>query len=327
LDAKEGRIEARVSCIPAVGGFEAITLRLINAAEPVPLDQIGADLEQKTMLDQLLASPHGLLLVCGPTGSGKTTTLHSMLSQLNTPGRKIWTVEDPVEIVQDGLVQTQAMPKIGYGFDTALRAFMRADPDVIMVGEVRDAATASAALEASLTGHFVLTTLHTNSACESAVRMLDLGADQFALADAIRGIVAQRLARKLCSCSYKRDATQQEIDEMAREHFTAMGEPRSSRSDRTRWLAETTKRQGRPIEVREPVGCDLCRGSGHKGRVGILEVLPASQAVKKALSNKESAADLLRIALSEGFKPLRARAIELACAGVISLSEARGISL
>lgn len=326
-DALEGRIEARVSSIPCVGGCEAITLRLINAAEPLPLARLGADEGQKRQLDVLLSSPHGLLLVCGPTGSGKTTTLHSMLAQLNTPSRKIWTVEDPVEILQDGLVQTQAQPKVGYGFDAALRAFMRADPDVIMVGEVRDSATASAVLEASLTGHFVLTTLHTNSACETAVRMLDLGADPFAFSDAIRGIVAQRLARKLCSCSVARPTRPQELDEMAREHFVAMGDPGGSRAERNRWLAEMGRHHGGEAQTRVAVGCEACRGTGHRGRVGVMEVLAASPELKKALANKAGSAELLGIALGQGFRPLRARAIELACEGTISLSEARAISL
>ena len=324
IDPVSGKIEARVSSIPSVGGWEAITMRLLSAAEPVPMEKIGADEEQKVMLDRLLSSPHGLLLVCGPTGSGKTTTLHSMLARLNTPARKIWTVEDPVEIIQEGLVQTQAQPKLGYGFDAALRAFMRADPDVIMVGEVRDTATASAALEAALTGHFVLTTLHTNSACETAVRMMDLGADAFAFSDKIRGIVAQRLARKLCSCAIERQAAPYELDEMAREHFVALGNPRGSRIERDRWLSEIGK--GNAVKLRSHVGCEECRGTGHRGRVGVLEVLTVGPELKKALASKASAAELLGMALAHGFRPLRARAIELACEGIISLSEARAIS-
>lgn len=321
------KIEARVSSIPSVGGYESITLRLISSAEPVALAKLGMDDAQLEQLELLLNAPHGLALVCGPTGSGKTTTLHSMLSKLNTPSKKIWTVEDPVEIVQEGLVQTQAQPKIGYGFDAALRAFMRADPDVIMVGEVRDEATASAALEAALTGHLVLSTLHTNSACETATRLLDLGVDAFAFSDSLRGIVAQRLARKLCQCAKSRRATPSELDELAREHYLAMGDSRSSRSDRDRWLVDLRKRLGGEIELREPVGCDECRGSGHRGRVGVHEVLIASELFKKALSNRASGGELLKIALAEGFVPLKARALDLACSGLITISEARSMAL
>lgn len=328
IGADGARIEARVSSIPSVGGFEAITLRLISAAEPVDLARVGLDSDQLAKVEGLLASPHGLILVCGPTGSGKTTTLHSMLARINTPGKKIWTVEDPVEIVQEGLVQTQAQPKINYGFDAAVRAFMRADPDVIMIGEVRDAATAAAALEASLTGHLVLTTLHTNSAAETAVRLLDLGADPFALADSLRGIVAQRLGRRLCAtCAATRRLSPGELDEVAREYFIAMGIPNSSRTERARWLSEMSNKQTGNIEIKEPVGCSVCRDTGYRGRVGVVEVLVASEQVKRALASKASAADLLKIARAEGFKPLKARAIELACEGCITLSEARSLAM
>lgn len=328
VQADDGaKIEARVSSIPSVGGYEAVTLRLISAAEPVRLSALGLDPEQLRSVEELLNSPHGMILVCGPTGSGKTTTLHSMLSSLNRPDKKIWTVEDPVEIVQEGLVQTQALPKIGYTFAAALRSFMRADPDVIMVGEIRDMETASAALEASLTGHLVMTTLHTNSACETAVRLLDLGADPFALSDAMRGVIAQRLARGLCECADKRIPTPVELDDIAREHFMAMGEQRSSRTDRTRWLAEMMKKVGGPIVLREPAGCDLCRGTGHRGRIGVHEILLGSHAIKKALAERTSASELMRTALSEGFKPLKARAVELVVEGLITMSEARAAGL
>lgn len=328
VQADDGsKIEARVSTIPSVGGYESVTLRLISSAEPVKLAALGLDLDQLKSVEALLKSPHGMILVCGPTGSGKTTTLHSMLSSLNTPNKKIWTVEDPVEIVQEGLVQTQALPKIGYTFATALRSFMRADPDVIMVGEVRDTETTSAALEASLTGHLVMTTLHTNSACETAVRLLDLGADPFALSDSIRGVIAQRLARGLCSCAESKIPTPSEIDEIAKEHFVAMGEQRSSRTDRTRWVADMMKKIGGPILLREAVGCELCRGSGHRGRIGVHEVLLGSPEIKKALAVKSSASDLMKIALLEGFKPLKARAVELAIEGLITMSEARVVGL
>ena len=321
------KIEARVSTIPTVGSMEAVTMRILSAAEPVDLDKIGFEPEQLSNAKRLLESPHGLILVCGPTGSGKTTTLHSMIAKINTPEKKIWTVEDPVEIVQEGIVQTQALPKIGYSFDTALRSLMRADPDVIMVGEIRDKETASTALEASLTGHLVLSTLHTNSACETATRMVDLGVDVFALSDSLRGIVAQRLVKKLCHCCKARDISPSEIDDIARESYIAMGNTRSSRSDRNRWLSEIVKMIGGDLQVMEPVGCDECRGTGYRGRIGVQEILIPSLTFKRALCNKESANELLKIALVEGFKPLKARAIELACMGQTTMSEARSVGL
>lgn len=164
----------------------------------MPLDKLGLRPHVREALASLLAKPYGLILVCGPTGSGKTTALHSLLGVLNVPERKIWTAEDPVEISQAGLRQVQMNSKIGWTFATAMRSFLRAEPDVVMVGEMRDAETASIAIEASLTGHLVFSTLHTNSAPEAIVRLLEIGMDPFNFSDSLAGVLAQRLTRKLC---------------------------------------------------------------------------------------------------------------------------------
>ena len=195
-DTKE--IELRVATIPTAGHNEDVVMRILAASEPLPLDKMGFSERNLKLLKEISEKPYGIILCVGPTGSGKTTTLHSVLGNINTPDIKIWTAEDPVEITQFGLRQVQVQPKIGFTFAAAMRAFLRADPDVIMVGEMRDKETAETGIEASLTGHLVLSTLHTNSAVETVTRLLDMGCDSFSFADAMLGVLAQRLARRIC---------------------------------------------------------------------------------------------------------------------------------
>jgi type II secretory ATPase GspE/PulE/Tfp pilus assembly ATPase PilB-like protein len=192
-------IELRVATVPTTGGMEDVVMRLLANSEPLPLEQLGLSERNFERLKDAVGKPYGIFFVCGPTGSGKTTTLHSILGSINTPDTKIWTAEDPVEITQKGLRQVQVNRKAGLDFPTVMRSFLRADPDVIMVGEMRDKETVSIGLEASLTGHLVFSTLHTNSAPESIVRLLDMGMDPFNFADALLGVLAQRLAKRLCS--------------------------------------------------------------------------------------------------------------------------------
>ncbi len=188
-------IEIRVATIPTQGGMEDVVLRLLGVDEPISLDLMGFSKQNLENFIRVITMPYGLVVVCGPTGSGKTTTLHSALGYINKSETKIWTVEDPVEITQKGLRQVQVKPKIGLDFAAAMRTFLRADPDVIMVGEMRDKETTKISIEASLTGHLVFSTLHTNSAPESITRLLDLGMDPFNFADAILCILAQRLVK------------------------------------------------------------------------------------------------------------------------------------
>src|SRR5258706_13225254 len=216
-------IELRVATIPSTGGVEDIVMRILAAGEPIPIDKLGLSQRNVGILKETVSKPYGLSFVCGPTGSGKTTTLHSVLGYLNTPETKIWTAEDPVEITQKGLRQVQMNPKAGLTFAVAMRAFLRADPDIIMVGEMRDKETTSTGIEASLTGHLVFATLHTNSAPESIIRLLDMGMDPFNFADALLGILAQRLAKRLCSkCKKPHAATPEELRLLMEEYSIEM---------------------------------------------------------------------------------------------------------
>src|SRR6185503_6010650 len=193
-------IELRVATIPTAGGVEDIVMRILAAGEPIPLEKMGFTTRNHEELTKAVGKPYGLFFVCGPTGSGKTTTLHSVLKYLNTPDTKIWTAEDPVEITQKGLRQVQVNKKAGLDFAAVMKAFLRADPDIIMVGEMRDKERTGTGIEGSLTGYLVFATLHTNSASESIIWLLDMGIDPFNFSDALLGILAQRLARRLCSC-------------------------------------------------------------------------------------------------------------------------------
>src|SRR5438477_5752693 len=204
-------IELRVATIPTAGGVEDIVMRILAAGEPIPLEKMGFTTRKHEELTNAVSKPYGLFFVCGPTGSGKTTTLHSVLKFLNTPDTKIWTAEDPVEITQKGLRQVQVNRKAGLDFAAVMKAFLRADPDIIMVGEMRDKETTGTGIEASLTGHLVFATLHTNSATESIIRLLDMGMDPFNFADALLGILAQRLAKRMCSCQEAYTPAQDEI--------------------------------------------------------------------------------------------------------------------
>src|SRR5256712_6005024 len=211
-------IELRVATIPTAGGVEDIVMRILAAGEPIPLEKIGFSPRIIDELQRAVSKPYGLFFVCGPTGSGKTTTLHSVLKYLHTPDTKIWTAEDPVEITQKGLRQVQVNRKAGLDFAVVMKAFLRADPDIIMVGEMRDKETTSIGIEASLTGHLVFATLHTNSAPESIIRLLDMGMDPFNFSDALLGILAQRLAKRLCECKKPYIPTPEEIKGMLNEY-------------------------------------------------------------------------------------------------------------
>src|SRR3954462_8939393 len=211
-------IELRVATIPTAGGVEDIVMRILAAGEPIPLEKMGFTARNLDQLQTAVSKPYGLFFVCGPTGSGKTTTLHSVLKYLNTPDTKIWTAEDPVEITQKGLRQVQVNKKAGLDFAAVMKAFLRADPDIIMVGEMRDKETTGTGIEASLTGHLVFATLHTNSAPESIIRLLDMGMDPFNIVDALLGILAQRLAKRLCGkCKEVYNPAAEEIKQILQE--------------------------------------------------------------------------------------------------------------
>ncbi|MDB5826197.1 MAG: pilus assembly protein PilB, partial [Variovorax sp.] len=282
-------------------------------------------------LAQLKASierPYGMVLCVGPTGSGKTTTLHSALMHINTPERKIWTAEDPIEITQAGLRQVQINPRIDWTFAKALRAFVRADPDVIMVGEIRDEETAKTAIEASLTGHLVLSTLHTNSAPETVTRLLDMGMDPFNFADSLLAVLAQRLVRRLCTyCIASRPATEAEVQELLADYmhaFAATEMAAEHDSVRSGWLTRFAKDGA--LQTYHSVGCKQCGDTGFKGRVGIHELMVMSRALRRLVQGGARAEELQETAMREGMRTLRQDGIDKVLAGQTSIDEVRATS-
>ena len=312
-------VELRVATVPTTGGLEDVVMRVLAAAKPVPMDDLGLETGVLNSIKRLISKPHGLFVVCGPTGSGKTTTLHSLLAFLNTAERKIWTAEDPIEITQPGLRQVQVNAKIGWTFAAAMRSFMRADPDVIMVGEMRDAETAKIGIEASLTGHLVLSTLHTNSAAESIVRLLDLGMDPFNFADALLGVLAERLARRLCpQCKSAYAPNAAELEELALQYCneTAL----DARKQLKAWSASHGGADGK-ITLFRASGCEHCDRSGYQGRVGIYELLVADSVIKRLLQTRGPVADVKSAALAAGMLTLRQNGIEKVLRGVTDLQQ------
>ena len=287
-----GTIELRVATIPTTGGNEDVVMRILAASKPLPLEKMGFLERNISEFKTILQKPYGICLVVGPTGSGKTTTLHSALGFINTVDMKIWTAEDPVEITQPGLRQVQVHPKIDFTFAAAMRSFLRADPDVIMVGEMRDHETAATGIEASLTGHLVFSTLHTNSAPETIIRLLDMEIDPFNFADALLGIMAQRLVRTLCgACKEEYPPTAEEFAELVREygaeHWDKVGISYSP-----------------SLRLFRPKGCPKCGGSGYKGRMGIHELLVGSDDMKRMIQKRASVEEMRRQAVAEGMTTL-----------------------
>ncbi|WP_084544667.1 GspE/PulE family protein [Derxia gummosa] len=322
------KLELRVATIPTNNGLEDVVMRLLASSKPVPLAKLGLSQRNRVEIEKIAQRPYGLFLVCGPTGSGKTTTLHSCLAHMNTPDRKIWTAEDPVEITQAGLRQVQVNPKIGWTFADALRAFLRADPDVIMIGEMRDQETSRIAVEASLTGHLVLSTLHTNSAAESVVRLLDMGLDPFNFADALLGVLAQRLVRRLCEkCREPHELDGDEINALLDEYSTQIPEAaRPSRDEMLRkGIAMFGNERGR-LQLWHAPGCKHCGGTGYKGRAGIHELLVADRAVKRLIQTGGRVEQILDAGVGAGMRTLRQDGIQKALMGVTDMHEVRAAS-
>ena len=328
-------IELRVATLPTAGGMEDVVMRILSAGEPIPLDKLGLLESNRKRLMECIEKPYGLFFVCGPTGSGKTTTLHSILKHLNTPENKIWTAEDPVEITQKGLRQVQINPKAGLTFATAMRAFLRADPDIIMVGEMRDKETASIGIEASLTGHLVFATLHTNSAPESIVRLLDMGMDPFNFADALLGILAQRLAKRLCAqCKRPRAAGQEDLKRLLAEYTEELKNLEGFKKDPAAAMkgiyAEWTRKYGDPkgrITLYDPVGCENCGGTGYRGRVPLHELLAGTDAIKRHIQSRSRVADMLVTALDEGMRTLKQDGIEKVLQGLTDMRSVRAVCI
>lgn len=316
-------LEMRIVTVPTSAGLEDVVLRLLGGMRPLPLDEVGLSDANLAALRRVMAKPYGLLLICGPTGCGKTTTLHSVMRELNEDKRKIWTAEDPIEISQEGLRQVQMNARIGWSFAAAMRTFLRADPDVIMIGEMRDEETARIAVEASLTGHLVMSTLHTNSAPESVTRLLEIGLDPFMFSDSLLAVLAQRLVRRLCQqCRVAEPLDDRSQRSLVRLYQQSAGSE-AEVSDEQSILADWQQRFGVAGALRQyrRCGCEACNGSGYKGRLGIHELLVSDDAIRELVRRRASAADLFKAAQRGGLRTLRQDGIEKLLMGLTDLPE------
>ncbi|KJR41639.1 type IV-A pilus assembly ATPase PilB [Candidatus Magnetoovum chiemensis] len=311
---KNKQIELRVATLPTING-EGVVMRILAASEPMPLQALNLSQRNFAKLKESSEKPYGIILVVGPTGSGKTTTLHSVLGHINTPERKIWTAEDPVEITQYGLNQVEVKPKIKFDFARAMRSFLRADPDVIMVGEMRDFETASTGIEASLTGHLVLSTLHTNSAPETITRLIDIGLDPFNFADALICVLAQRLVRTLCkACKLPYNPSKEEFDELSDIYEKEMfDELKITYNDK--------------IILYKAKGCTNCAQTGYKGRTGIHELLIGTETMKRAVQKKSPVEEIKKQAIKDGMRTLFQDGIEKVLKGHTDVLQVRRVCM
>ena len=296
--------------------MEDIVMRILAAGEPLPLDKMGFAKSNEENFISCITQPYGIIFVCGPTGSGKTTTLHSALGYINKTETKIWTAEDPVEITQKGLRQVQVQPKIGFDFATAMRAFLRADPDVIMVGEMRDKETTQIGIEASLTGHLVFSTLHTNSAPESITRLLDMGMDPFNFADAVLCILAQRLVRTLCKdCKEPYHPSKDEYRDLVREY----GEAEFKKSANIPYNNDLTLYKAK--------GCERCGNTGYRGRMGLHELLMGTDEVKKLIQTSARMEEIREQAIKDGMTTLKQDGLAKVFSGNCDLLQVRKVCI
>lgn len=304
-------VEFRVAIVPTIENHEDVVLRVLSSGKPLPLEKLGMSDENLAKFKSSVFKPYGLVIVVGPTGSGKTTTLHSAISYINTPERKIWTAEDPVEITQEGLRQVQVNPKIGLNFATALRSFLRADPDVIMIGEMRDAETAHIGVQASLTGHLVFTTLHTNSAPETITRLLDMELDPFNFADSLLCVVAQRLIKTLCShCKEAYRPSMQELEDLAGEFGSGF----------ERFIPKSKK-----ISLYRVKGCGQCN-QGYLGRTGVHELMTSSLLIKNLIKRRRPTEEIRDQAIADGMLTLRQDSLLKVLQGLTDVAQVRAVS-
>ncbi|MBW2518315.1 MAG: Flp pilus assembly complex ATPase component TadA [Deltaproteobacteria bacterium] len=307
--------ELRVSTMPTAGRFEDAVLRILTKSGALKLDELGFSERNLAVLKRTIKRPYGLILCVGPTGSGKTTTLHSALASINEPDVKIWTAEDPVEITQAGLRQVQVKPKIGLDFARIMRGFLRLDPDIIMIGEMRDRETAATAIEASLTGHLVLSTLHTNNAPETLTRLLDMGMNPLNIADSFLAVVAQRLVRKLCAeCIETYHPDQEEFDYIVKDYgekpFQALGVEYDP-----------------SFELHRSAGCEKCNGSGYKGRMGIHELIEGTPEIKMLIKKQATSQDLAKQAIKDGMTTLKQDGVHKVFEGISDMREVRRVCI
>jgi type II secretory ATPase GspE/PulE/Tfp pilus assembly ATPase PilB-like protein len=307
--------ELRVATLPTAGGFEDVVMRILASAGAMKLDEMQMSKRNTSVMKEVIARPYGLVLAVGPTGSGKTTSLHAILGHINKPGIKIWTAEDPIEITQAGLRQTEVKPKIGLDFARMMRAFLRADPDVIMIGEMRDEETASIGIEASLTGHLVFSTLHTNSAPETVTRLLDMGLNPLNFSDAFLGVLAQRLVRRLCkNCREEYHPSEEEFEEIVNDYGK-------------KYFASTGIEHESDMTVFRAVGCENCSNTGYRGRLGIHELMQGTAKVKLMIKKQANTEQILEQALKEGMATLKQDGIVKVFQGLTDISEVRRVCI
>jgi type IV pilus assembly protein PilB len=300
-----GRVDydIRTSILPTVYGEKAVMRIATKSGFTRDKRELGFTEEELVKFDRMISQPHGIILITGPTGSGKSTTLYTILTSLNKDGINLLTIEDPVEAYIPGINQVQVNEKVNLTFATALRSILRQDPDVIIIGEIRDQETAEIAVKASITGHLVASTIHTNSAAGTVTRMTDMGVEPYLLSESLAGIIAQRLVRRLCpDCKKYIEATDTE------KHI--LGYPSS-----------------KPLKVYQPVGCIKCNDTGYIGRIGVYEIMETSVRIKEAIRKKWPTDAIAEIAESEGMQPLRTRAVELVMKGITSVEELVRISI
>ena len=307
--------ELRVATLPTQGGYEDVVMRILASAGAMQMDEMGMTERNTKVMKRIVAKPYGLILAVGPTGSGKTTSLHAILSYINKPGIKIWTAEDPIEITQAGLRQVEVKPKIGLDFARVMRAFLRADPDVIMIGEMRDEETASIGIEASLTGHLVFSTLHTNSAPETVTRLLDMGLNPLNFSDAFLGVLAQRLTRRLCKeCREEYPLTKDEFEMI----YVDYGE---------KFWDKTGIKYDPDMTLFKPVGCEACSKSGYRGRMGIHELMEGTPRIKLMIKKQANTELLFGQAMKEGMETLRQDGIKKVFKGLTDMAEVRRVCI
>jgi general secretion pathway protein E len=292
--------DLRVSTVPTLHG-ESVVMRLLDRTSLVEdLQSLGFSEDNLRPFLQVLDQPQGILLVTGPTGSGKTTTLYTSLLRLNSPEKKLFTVEDPIEYQLEGVNQVQIKPQIGLSFAQVLRSILRQDPDIIMIGEMRDLETAQIAIQAALTGHLVLSTLHTNSAAGTVTRLLDMGVEDYLLTSTINGVLAQRLVRRLCpECRQEYDVLP-ELGEQLRSSAN-LGTP--------------------PLRLYRAKGCEDCQGAGYLGRVAIMELLSMTDGLRRLVLKRAESQEIHRTALQEGMRSMYEDGVRKSIAGVTSLEE------
>ena len=300
VDGRE--YDIRVSVLPTTYGEKCVMRLALKKSLNRDKKTLGLTDDDMKKFNHIMSYPNGIVLVTGPTGSGKSTTLYTVLSEKNREEVNIVTVEDPVEANIDGINQVQVNPKADLTFASALRSILRQDPDIIMIGEIRDVETAMIAIQASITGHLVVSTVHTNSAANTVTRLLDMGVDSYLIADSVVGIIAQRLVRRLCpNCKRKRRAEEYELEFMGLD-------PK------------------KPTDLWEPCGCQSCNGTGYYGRIGVYEIMELSPAIKRLINKRATAEEIKQQALADGMQTLRMNAAKLVLEGTTSFQEILGVS-